>query len=338
MQRKKIYLWDREEYQYPCAGEFLPNITAYLHEEEKARPVMLVVPGGGYAMVSPTEGEIVAKVFFEAGYQAFVLTYTTNMFQVAPLEKLPLRDISRAVRYIRKYADELRVQSDRIACCGFSAGAHLTGSLAVHYQDSILAEEPMAEISNRPDAVLLCYPVITSGEKAHRGSFDLLLGNEPEEEKLAWASLERHVTADTPPAFLWQTLTDELVPVENSILYTQACHKAGVPCELHLFMEGAHGMSLANEDWASGNFGEDSLYTMEQQWQTMKALYARNPEAIPEVFAVAAQTESLAGFAAEWSKATEAFRQQPQKQKADASIAQWPTLALTWLEKMLGLS
>lgn len=65
---KTIYLWKKEEYQYPCAGEFLPNITAYLHKDEKIRPAILVVPGGGYAMVSPAEGEIVAKKFFEAGY------------------------------------------------------------------------------------------------------------------------------------------------------------------------------------------------------------------------------------------------------------------------------
>jgi len=172
-----------------------------LHDDGKIRSAMLVVPGGGYAVVSPTEGEIVAKRFFEEGYQAFVLTYTTNMFQIAPLGKQPLEDISRAVRYIRSHAEELHVQGDRIVCCGFSAGAHLVGSLAVHYQDSDLKEESTQEISNRPDAILLCYPVITSGEKAHRGSFEALLGKEAEEDMLAWASLEKHVTVDTPPHF-----------------------------------------------------------------------------------------------------------------------------------------
>lgn len=330
---RTFYLWKKEEYQYPCAGEFLPNITAYLHEDEKIRPAVLVVPGGGYAMVSPTEGEIVAKRFFEEGYQAFVLTYTTNMFQIAPLGKQPLKDISRAVRYIRSHAEELDVQDNRIACCGFSAGAHLVGSLAVHYQDPELKEESCQEISNRPDAVLLCYPVITSGEKAHRESFEALLGKEAEEDKLAWASLEKHVTADTPPAFLWHTLTDELVPVENSIFYIQACREAGVPCELHLFMEGKHGMSLANEDWAENNIGEDSIYTMMQQWQTIKTLYTQNPAMLPETFATAAKAENLVDFVAEWSKAIAEYQQQ-EEQHADASIMKWVTLALAWLEKV----
>ncbi len=295
---------------------------------------MLVVPGGGYAMVSPMEGEIVAKKFFEEGYQAFVLTYTTNMFRIAPLEKQPLRDISRAVRCIRSKAEELRVQSDRIACCGFSAGAHLVGSLAVHYGDLVLAEEPCLEVSNRPDAILLCYPVITSGEKAHRESFELLFGKDVSKESLAWASLENHLTADTPPAFLWQTMTDELVPVENSILYAKACRAAGVPCELHLFMEGWHGMSLANKDWANNNIGESSLYTMMQQWQTAKILHGNNPAVIPPIFASAAKAENLTDFAAAWFQAAE--HQQQKERHADESVAQWPKLAFSWLERVWG--
>ena len=330
---KIIHLWEYGEYEYPCAGNFLPNITAYLHEDEQMRPTMIVVPGGGYAMVSPTEGEIVAKKFYDAGYQAFVLTYTTNMFRVKALEKQPLKDISRAVRYIRKHAGELKTIENMVVCCGFSAGAHVVGSLAVHYQDEELKGEPFKEMSNRPDAVLLSYPVITTGEYAHRDSFELLLGPEPTEEQLVWASLEKHVSSDTPPAFLWQTLTDELVPVENSILYAKACRENQVPCELHLFMDGKHGLSLADEDWASNNLGEGSLYTMTQQWQTMKMLYEQNPTMLPDVFASSAKTETLLEFVAEWFKATVDFQQQ-ERQKADASVSQWPTLALAWLNKM----
>ena len=333
MKKQTINLWKKEEYTYPCAGEFLPNITAYLHEDETVRPAMVVVPGGGYAFVSPTEGEIVAKRFYEAGYQAFVLTYTINMLQLKPLGKQPLRDISRAVRYIRYHAESLHVKCDQIVCCGFSAGAHLTGSLAVHYQDEELANEPYAEISNRPDAVLLCYPVITSGDKAHRGSFDLLLGQDAAEEKLTWASLEKQVTEDTPPAFLWQTMTDATVPVENSIMYTKACREAGVLCELHLFMEGRHGMSLANEDWATNNIGKDSIYTMMQQWQTLKTLYGQNPDMVPEMFVSSAKAESLPDFAVKWTEATVDFSKQ-EEQHADKSAMQWPELALTWMDKI----
>lgn len=322
-------LYQKSEYHYPCTGEFLPGIAAYLHEDAKPRPAMLVVPGGGYSMVSPTEGEIVAKRFFDAGYQAFVLTYTTNMFRLAPLNRQPLEDIARAVCCIRRRSGEWHIRPDQIVCCGFSAGGHLVGSLAVHYQE---LPDPDA---SRPNAVLLCYPVITSGQKSHQESFHTLLGENATREQLDWASLERHVTKDTPPAFLWQTLTDELVPVENSILYANACRSSEVPCELHLFMDGAHGLSLANADWAAGNFGATSLYTMEQPWQTLRALYQTDPSAIPEVFFPAARAETLLNFVEEWTQATAAY-QSNTPGSANPSVEQWPSLALAWLEKILG--
>ena len=334
MMTKTIALWEQDEYEFPYAGAFVPNITAYLHADEQMRPAMIVVPGGGYAMVSPTEGEIVAKKFYQAGYQAFVLTYTTNMFRLKALEKQPLKDISRAVRHIRKFAHELKIKDGLVACCGFSAGAHVVGSLAVHYRDGDLEDAPFRQTSNRPDAVILCYPVITAGEKAHRESFQLLLGPEPSKEQLTWASLEKQVTSDTPPAFLWHTLTDETVPVENSTLFVKACRENHVPCELHLFMSGEHGMSLADEDWASDNLGENSHYTMMQQWQTVKTMYEHDPAALPDIYTASARAQTLPEFMAEWSKATAGFRRQTQH-KADASISQWPVLALAWLDKVL---
>lgn len=331
--KRTIYLWKKEEYHYPCAGDFLPNITAYLQEDGKEHPAMIVVPGGGYSLVSPTEGELVARRFMEEGYQTFVLTYTTDMFQLAPLGRQPLKDISRAVRYVRKNAQNLNVIPEQIACCGFSAGAHLVGSLAVHYKDKSLADEPDQEVSNRPDATLLCYPVITGEDEANRPYIELLSGKDNLQEEMEWSSLEKHVTSDTPPAFLWHTLGDELVSPDNSILYTQACRKAEVPCELHLFMGGRHGMSLADEKWASNQTGVEGLYTMMQQWQTLKTLYAQSPEEVPEGLAKAAKAENLVGFVTEWGNFMAGFQPQ-EEQKADISISQWISLALAWVKKI----
>lgn len=332
---KRIDIWEPGEYSFPCAGEFVPNLHTYLHEDEQIRPAMLVVPGGAYCMVASPEGELVAKRFYEAGYQAFVLTYTTDMFRLKTLKCQPLADLSRAVRILRARAQEFRLDPSRVVCCGFSAGGHLVGSLAVHWKEQT-PTAPWEEgvPNNRPDAVILSYPVITSGEKAHRGSFEFLLGEDASEEELHWASLETQVTPDAPPAFLWQTITDELVPVENSILYMEACRKAGVPCELHLFQEGPHGMSIATDDWAEGRFGEDSIYTMEQQWQTLKTLQQVNPEKVPAPFARAAQSETLEEFVAEWAKMLPGGGEHP-KRGGDPSVSQWPSLAIAWLEKNL---
>lgn len=336
MQTKRYEIWKDGEYTYPMACGFIPNLMSYLHEEaddqetsdvpnarEKARACVLVVPGGGYAIVSPTEGEIVAKKFYEKGYQAFVLTYTTNLLGNAPLKMQPLYDISRAVRYLRANAKQFGIDPKRLVLCGFSAGAHLCGSLCVHYED-VKEDNEYEMISNRPDAAILSYPVITSGEKAHRGSFDALLGADASEEELEYMSLEKWVTKQTPPIFLWQTATDETVPVENSYLMAKALKEKDVPFAHHVFPEGKHGLSLSNEEWEKGLFGMP--YTMEQIQNIMRALKSG------EVVLSKEQAEVLRQLQ-EMSK-KQANATLPQR-AASKEAAVWPELADTWIRNRL---
>ena len=98
MRRERIDIWKEKEYAYPAAFGFRPNLRTYLHGDGQPRPCVLVIPGGGYRMVSPTEGEIVAKRFYGMGYQAFVGTYTTNFLGLADLKTQPLRDGAVALR------------------------------------------------------------------------------------------------------------------------------------------------------------------------------------------------------------------------------------------------
>src|SRR5699024_6037393 len=171
--------------------------------------------GGAYRNASPSEGHLPAEEFYRAGHNVFVLAYTVNLLD-EPLKLQPLRDISRAVRMIRKNAEKYSVDPEKIALCGFSAGGHLCASLCVHFGDITDPAPRYQAVSDRPDAAILSYPVITSGEYAHRDSMTALLGSEPTEEELEYMSLEKHVTADATPCFLWQTVTDATVPVENS--------------------------------------------------------------------------------------------------------------------------
>ena len=207
MINERIEIWKKEEYHYPAAHGFIPVMFSYIHEDEKKHPAMIIAPGGAYREVSPSEAHLPAMEFYGAGYNVFVLEYTINQLDEAPLKMQPLHDISRAIRMIRSRAEEFHIRPDRIAVCGFSAGAHLCGSLCVHNKDVEDPEEAYQNISNRPDAAILSYPVITSGKYAHRDSFVALFGKEPSEQELDYMSLENHVTKDTPPCFLWQTVT-----------------------------------------------------------------------------------------------------------------------------------
>lgn len=206
-------------------------------------PAVLICPGGGYAFVSDREGEPVALRCNAEGFHAFVLRYT-----VAPQAEYPtaLVQAAKAMAMIRRHADEWNLKADQVAVCGFSAGGHLAGSLSVLWDSPTVKEALQSGDCPRPDAQILCYPVITSGEFAHKDSFRNLLGTQYSEQAAQELSLERLVRFDTPPAFLWHTVSDDAVPVENSMLYAAALRKSGVPFELHLYEKGRHGLSLCD--------------------------------------------------------------------------------------------
>lgn len=214
---------------------------------QQKRSLVLICPGGGYAMTSDREAEPLAMRFLAMGYHAAVLRYS-----VAPARyPLALLQLARSVLYLKEHADTFFIDRERIIVQGSSAGGHLAASLGVFWNRPFLAEALDTESSMlKPAGLMLSYPVITSGPYAHRGSFECLLG-EREKELSGEMSLEKQVTKDTPPTFLWHTETDDTVPVENSLLFFQALHEQGVPVELHIYPVGGHGLGLANAETAN---------------------------------------------------------------------------------------
>lgn len=325
---RRTEIWREWEYSYPAAYGFRPIIVSYIHEDKKVRPCMLVVPGGGYRYVSSTEADPVARTFYAAGYNVFVLAYTVNYLD-EPLKLQPLMDIARAVRIIRYHAEKCSVDPDKMAVCGFSAGAHLCASLCVHYSDISDPDPKYAPISARPDAAVLGYPVITSGEYAHKDSFTALLGADAGEKELEYMSLEKHVTDDMPPCFLWQTASDESVPVENSYLFAMACRKAGVPFAHHVFSEGIHGMSVATEEWLEGCYG--TPYTLEQIDRLTEAI---EQGATPYPTEKAEEIRTAFSGKRDGGKKWDPEIKQRLKRLLD-EVGMWTKLAEKWLEDRL---
>ena len=156
-------------------------------------------------------------------------------------------DAQRAVQTLRARAKELNIDPQRIGAIGFSAGGHLCSTISTHFAEpDASSHDPIARVASRPDFAILCYPVIVFDQTiTHKGSQRNLLGENPDPKLIEFLSNERQVTERTPPTFLWHTAEDQAVPVENSVQYMLACHKSGVPVELHIFPKGRHGLGLA---------------------------------------------------------------------------------------------
>lgn len=244
----------------------LPEIDA-----ARRRPAVLILPGGGYAMTSDRESEPVAVRMLDFGFQAFVLRYSCapSVFPVALVET------AEAMRLIREHADEWHVDPERVVLLGFSAGGHAAALFAEQWNGAILRDHGFEAARIRPNGLALSYPVITSGEAAHRGSIDNLLGERRDDpELLDLVSLEHHVTADVvPPTFVWTTVDDNAVPSRNTTMFVDALMSAGISVEAHLFPHGRHGLSLADESVADC---PERLNPAVQPWPTLLATWLRS--------------------------------------------------------------
>ena len=238
----RVYTVDlKEQYAFLQGGNLeciLMDLPMDFPNPNWKRPAVVVVPGGGYAMVSKREGDPIAAEFFANGFQAFVLTYEVTPDVAYPEQLL---ELSASLDYIRAHAEEMNVNPDEIFVVGFSAGGHLTANLAVEYQS--VSQKAGVALNSKPTAVGLAYPVI-SRLYGHVGSFDnLLIGytEEAQAELLKTLNLDQAVTKDTPPAFIWTTAADSIVPSINSLYYAAALANAGVEYELHVHPRGDHG-------------------------------------------------------------------------------------------------
>lgn len=226
----------------------VPSLKIYLPLKEKATGAAVIIcPGGGYGILAINhEGDNVAKRFNEIGVAAFVLKYRLPDEAIMVDKSFgPLQDAEQAMYLLRKDAAKYGIDPAKIGIMGFSAGGHLAATLTVHYKDVKI--ENKESLNLRPDFSILIYPVISLLESPHTGSAKNLTGADASYAQKEYFSNERHVDAQTPPAFLVHANDDKSVPVENSLSFNRAMVKAGNKAELHVYQAGGHGFGLNNK-------------------------------------------------------------------------------------------
>ena len=213
-------------------------------DTNRRRATIIICPGGAYSWCSDREAEPIAIKFNSLGYNCIVLYYTTNLNSdpSTPIYPQPQIQLAKTIEYVRSNAAHLNADPNKLIVLGFSAGGHLAASLGVFWKDY----GPQA----KPNALVLCYPVITSGPYAHRKSIRNLVGDNVELQSKM--SLENQVSSDTPPTFIWTTKTDQSVPYQNSVLFSTALTKFSVPNKLVIYPSGTHGLSLGTREVCDG--------------------------------------------------------------------------------------
>ena len=225
----------------------IPTLTPFLAPAgNNSGSAIVICPGGGYGGLASHEGATYAQFLQQHGINGFVLKY--RLGSAGYRHPIMLGDAARALRTVRANAKQWKIDPDKIGIMGSSAGGHLASTLLTHFDaGNPQASDPIDRISSRPSLGVLCYPVITLGEFTHHGSKRNLLGDKPAAELVEFLSNEKQVTGNTPPTFLWHTVQDKAVPVENSLQFATALRKAGVPFALHVYQKGRHGIGLADK-------------------------------------------------------------------------------------------
>ncbi|TKK67132.1 alpha/beta hydrolase [Ilyomonas limi] len=228
-----------------------PTLEVYLPEKEKANGAAVVIcPGGGYSViVYDGEGVTTAKEFAKNGVAAFVLKYRlpNDSFEVNKTIA-PLQDAQQAIKMVRDNAGKWNIDINKVGIIGFSAGGHLASTEATHYRTALI--ENKSNTNLRPDFQILVYPVISMQDSlTHKDSRRQLMGAHPSKEVIDEYSNDLQIDKDSPPAYLTHAADDNVVDVDNSIVYFEALRHHNVPVEIHIYPKGNHGFIFKHPGW-----------------------------------------------------------------------------------------
>lgn len=201
-------------------------------------PAVVIIHGGGF-----TGGDKAAAREFNIGTTLALHGYLGMSVNYAlaskdnPTWPKNLQDCMTAVRWLRKNADRLQIDSAHIGTIGGSAGGHLAAMLAVaDSKDGLDPTGPYAEFSCR---VQCAVPMYGAYDFTDRNEMTMI-GKTREQDPKAYraASPALYLNPRTPPMLVLCGTADSAGTVANSERFAEALKKAGVEHQ-HVLVEGA---------------------------------------------------------------------------------------------------
>jgi acetyl esterase/lipase len=208
-----------------------PTMTVYPPRRNNTGVAVVVFPGGGYNILAiDLEGTEACEWLTSKGITCVLLKYRVPCVKVGPYRdcRTALEDAQRTVGLVRFQAAQWHIDPRKIGVLGFSAGGHMVAAMSTHFEKRLYPAVDAADREScRPDFAVALYP-----------------GHLAVPERDFALNPDIRVTSRTPPTFLLQAEDDPVDPVENSLVYYSALRKAGVPAEMHVFMNGGHAFAL----------------------------------------------------------------------------------------------
>ena len=252
----------------------------------KKKPLVLVLPGGGYIFTSDREAEPIALKFNSVGFHSAVLWYTVGD-KVKNVPRNALIEAAKAIKYIREHADEWCVDTDKIIVCGFSAGGNLALQIATKWNEEWLINElGTTKDMLKVNLAIPSYPaananVFESDDKGFAAGLvenpntanERIFGSTiPSEEEIYNFDVMNFIDDETPPMFIWHTYEDVLTDVTNALNLAVNLQKNKIPFELHIFEKGEHGLALADRTTARKkshfNSHVKQWFTLCEEWSS----------------------------------------------------------------------
>lgn len=219
-------------------------------------PAVVMIHGGGWAGGEKTglREQSAGCELARAGYVAVSVEYMKEPGKRWPMN---LHDCKNAVRWLRKNADRLHVDPERIGVMGGSAGGHL--SLMVAYTSSVPELEPVGPYPGVSDAVQACVDLYGISNLLTRQSTDTsgtpngklrsasaLFPETREEAPDKWklASPVTHVNRNSPPTLIIHGTYDTTVDRDQSRELARVLAQHGVEHELLEIPGAGHAFAL----------------------------------------------------------------------------------------------
>lgn len=204
-------------------------------------PVMIICPGGGFTFHSQREEEPLALKFNSLGMHVVVLEY--KLIGKEPVFPLALQEMGKTIDWVKQQANVRHIAKDKIILAGFSAGGQVVAAYNGIGTDPKLRQKyHLDQYNDDFAAAILGYPVV---DMTVKGSFptDDNVRKQISTDETFWKTQD-YLNKNSKPSFVWQTRTDELVSVSNSLMYVDKMDQLGLPVEYHLFGSGIHGLAL----------------------------------------------------------------------------------------------